>query len=99
MVKKTTSFRLEPSDLKRLKILSAQMEKPIGDIIAGLLDLAEVSPAPLVETCLINAGTDSGNIVPEGVNPLAHALSVEDAAARDKKAEMILEQKQLRGKE
>ena len=90
---------LEADVMKTLKHLAVEYNKPIGDIIEGLLDLAEAAPAPLVETCLVNAGRESGNIVPYGVDPLAHAVMVEEIDARDQKTEMLREQKQLKGPE
>jgi hypothetical protein len=68
---------LEPKVMRTLRILAVEHGKPIGDIIQGLVDFTEsarfVSDEmfvkrfnALLETCLANAGSEAGWIVPEG---------------------------------
>ena len=41
MNKKTTSFNLKPNVRKKLKYMSVDLEKPIGDIIEDLVKVSE----------------------------------------------------------
>jgi hypothetical protein len=41
MVKKIVTFRIEPSVADRLRVLAQQYERPIGDILEGVLDFLE----------------------------------------------------------
>ena len=41
MKKKTTSFNLKPNVGKKLKYMSVDYEKPIGDIIEDLVEFSE----------------------------------------------------------
>ena len=41
MAKKLTSIRIEPDVIKKLKHLSVDLEKPIGDIIEDLVKVSE----------------------------------------------------------
>jgi hypothetical protein len=57
MAKKTTSFRLEPSVHQELKILSAQLRVPIGEIIAQGVALLKADlkwKQDIIEACRTN---------------------------------------------
>ena len=41
MAKKLTSIRIEPDVVKKLKHLSVDIEKPIGDVIGDLMEFSE----------------------------------------------------------
>lgn len=41
MVKKLTSIRIEPNVIKKLKYLSVKYERPLGEIIEGLVNFSE----------------------------------------------------------
>ena len=71
MDKKTTSFRLKPSVIKKLKYLSFETAKPIGDIIEALVEFSESGKYiddekqkerfnNLLELAFLNAGEDQG---------------------------------------
>jgi len=42
MVKKSTSFRLEPQVLRKLKYLGFDHAKPIGDVLEALVNFVEL---------------------------------------------------------
>ncbi len=77
MVKKIVTFRIEPSVANRLRALAQKYERPIGDILEGVLDFLE-SPkyvtdeqfktrfAGLLDMSIVNAG-DDGVVIPANV--------------------------------
>ena len=67
---RVTTIRLNPRDQKRLKLLSAEWGKTVGQVFEGLLDFAELSVdseddwgqatrKALLETCILNAGIEA----------------------------------------
>ena len=99
MAKKTTSFRLEPEILKKLKFLSFEYDKPIGDILEGLLNFIE-NPEyrkdpefkkkfyDFLELELINAGTGK-NAEGEQVGPKTSGWGGADGPTYKEKAAEI----------
>lgn len=99
--KKFEGIRMEPEVKKRLKFLAVQQDKPIGDVIEGLLDFAEADQfitdetfrkrfRSLFDTVMINAG-ESGMFEP---TPEKVAKEKED-----KRRELLEELRKLEGDE
>lgn len=68
---------VEPEVMRALKDLAIRFEKPVGDILEGLVDFTESARFitdevyvtrfnALLETCLYNAGNHGGWVIPEG---------------------------------
>jgi len=75
MKKESTLIRIRHDDLAKLKAFAIQYQKPIVDIISGVIDFTEFSEFITdesiantlragLQTCLANAGNDRGEIIP-----------------------------------
>lgn len=71
MVKKLTSIRIEPGVIKKLKFLSVEYDRPLGEILEGLVKFSESGEYitddrfkklfhGLLETSIMNTGNRSG---------------------------------------
>jgi len=63
---KNISILCDPAVFRRLKTLAAQHGTRIGDCLAGLVALAEITPAAQVAQILAASDSQSGEIVPVG---------------------------------
>jgi len=95
MVKKFSGLRAEPEVLKRLRLLSVEIEAPMGDTLKRLLDLADAATLEQRTAYLLNDIDEEGRIVAEGPAAVDREHVDDILTKTRRKAALIEELKEL----